>query len=126
MADEQLTERIVGAAIEVHRRMGPGLLESIYERCLGIEIARAGLSVRRQVRVPVAYRGSDLGFGFRLDLLVEERVIVELKTVEAISEIHLAQVLSYLRLTGLETGLIINFRVPALHKGIRRVSLCLD
>ena len=103
--------------------MGPGLLESIYERCLGIEIARAGLNVQHQVRVPVAYRGVDLGFGFRLDLLVEERVIVELKSVESVSDVHLAQVLSCLRLTGLETGLIINFQVAALHKGIRRVSL---
>ncbi len=117
----ELTDAIIGAAIEVHRHLGPGLLESAYEECLCYELSLAGLAFRRQVRVPVQYKGLKLDCDFRLDLLVEDSVIVELKTVDGLAPIHSAQLLTYLKATNKQLGLLINFNVPVLKSGIKRL-----
>ena len=117
----RITEKIIGAAIAVHRGLGPGLLESAYEACLGFELAERGLKVERQKPLPVVYRGVQLECGYRLDLLVDERVIVEVKAVDRLAPIHQAQLLSYLRLSGCKVGLLINFNVKVLKDGVRRV-----
>lgn len=117
-----LTEQIIGAAIEVHRLLGPGLLESVYLRCLLHELALRGLKVRAELEVPVNYKGIQLETGFRLDLIVEETVVVELKAVESLMPVHQAQVITYLKLTGNAVGLLINFNVPLLKDGIRRLT----
>ena len=118
-----LTERVIGAAIEVHRAMGPGLLESTYEVCLAAELVHLGLRVDRQVAVPVVYRDVKLECGYRMDMLVEERVVVELKVVARIEPVHVSQVLTYLRLSGCRVGLLINFNTPLLKAGgIRRLA----
>lgn len=117
----QMTEDIIGAAIEVHRTLGPGMLESAYEACVGFEIAQRGRKVTRQVPMPLIYKGVKLECGYRLDMLVDELVIVEIKTVEAITDVHKAQVLSYLKITGLPVGLLINFNVKLLKSGITRI-----
>lgn len=117
---QELTEAIIGGAIEVHRAFGPGVLESCYEACLAHELTQRGIAVRRQVELPVEYKGVRVECGFRVDLVVEGHVIVELKTVEKILPIHEAQLFTYLRLTGLRVGLLINFNVIALRDGIRR------
>jgi len=119
----ELTEKIIGAGIEVHRVIGPGLLESTYEECLHRELLNSGLSVRRQVFVPLAYKGEELGSVYRLDILVENSVVVEIKAVEKLIAIHHAQMLTYLRHTGLRVGLIFNFSTPVLRDGIKRVVL---
>ena len=116
-----LSHRIIGAAIEVHRHLGPGLLESIYQRCLEQELSTAELSFVAGRRVEVIYKGKLLGCGLRLDLLIENIVIVELKAVDQLAPIHEAQVLSYLKLTGAPLGLLINFNVPVLRDGLRRI-----
>ena len=116
----RLTEAIIGAAIQVHRVLGPGLLESAYEACLVYEIRKRGLSVERQIPLPLIYEEVKLECGYRLDLLVERSVVVEIKSVEAISPIHEAQTLSYLRLSGCKLALLINFNVATLKDGIRR------
>ena len=118
-----LTERILGAAIEVHRHLGPGLLESAYESCLCHELFLRDLHFKRQAPIDVFYKGTRIADAYRLDILVEESVILELKTVETLLPIHQSQLLTYLRLTGYSTGLLINFMVPVLKKGIKRVSL---
>lgn len=118
-----LTEQVIGAAIEVHRALGPGLLESAYEACLAHELAARGLHVERQVALPVRYKGVALDCGYRLDLVVEGEVIVELKAVKAFEPIHTAQLLTYLRLAGLRVGLMLNFNVAVLKQGIKRVVL---
>ncbi len=115
----QLTESIIGAAIEVHRALGPGLLESAYETCLSFELAELGLNIDRQKPLPVVYKGTGLDAGYRLDLLVEDRVIVEVKAVDQIVPIHQAQLLSYLKLSGCKVGLLINLNVPVLKNGIK-------
>lgn len=120
--DTEITGKIIGAAIEVHRHLGPGLLESVYEAALAYEIAQAGLAVERQRPVPVAYKGQKFEEGDRLDLLVAGNVVVELKCVDAILPIHEAQLLSYLKLTGFKVGLLINFKVPVLKLGIKRIA----
>lgn len=117
----ELTKEIIAAAIEVHRALGPGLLESTYEACLMSELAERGLRVEHQVPVPVTYKGERLECGYRIDLLIERQVIVELKAVDAIHPIHEAQVLSYLKLSGCHVGLLINFNVTLLKDGIRRL-----
>ncbi len=117
----KITEAVIGAAIAVHRELGPGLLESTYEACLAYELADRGLAVERQKEVPVVYRGVHLDCGYRMDLLVEKEVVVELKAVERIEPIHEAQVLSYLKLSGRKLGLLINFNVQVLADGIRRL-----
>ena len=118
---DEITRRIIGAAIEVHRHLGPGLLESAYETCLVFELKQLGFSVEQQKALPVVYKGIVLDCGYRLDLVVEDSVIVELKAVEQLSPIFEAQLLSYLRLTGKKVGLLINFHVAVLKNGIKRI-----
>lgn len=117
----RITESVIGAAIEVHRALGPGLLESAYEACLAFELAQRGLRVEQQKPLPVIYRDVKLDCGYRLDLLVEEAVIVEIKAVDRLAPIHEAQLLSYLRLSGYKVGLLVNFNVRVLKHGIRRL-----
>jgi GxxExxY protein len=117
----RITESIIGAAIEVHRALGPGLLESAYEACLTFELVQRGLKVEQQKPLPVVYREVKLDCGYRLDLLVEQAVIVEVKAVDRLMSIHQAQLLSYLRLAGCKVGLLLNFNVKVLKDGIRRV-----
>lgn len=114
------TEQIIGAAIEVHRVLGPGLLESAYEECLCHELGLRSISFERQRPLPVQYKGVKLECGYRLDLLVANVVVVEIKAVSSIESIHEAQLLTYLRIGGWKIGLIINFNVPVLKNGIRR------
>jgi GxxExxY protein len=123
LIEEQLTEAIIGAAIEVHRVLGPGLLESAYEQCLCHELTLRGIRFQLQVPLPVKYKGILLDCGYRLDLVVEERVVIELKTVETLVPIHEAQLLTYLRLSGLRVGLLINFNSPVLRNAIKRMVL---
>ncbi|MCL4246924.1 MAG: GxxExxY protein [Anaerolineae bacterium] len=118
----RLTEAVIGAAIEVHRELGVGYLESVYEEALAIELTARSIPFSQQHPVSVLYKGRFVGEG-RLDLLVDWRLVVELKTVEAILPIHTAQVLSYLKATGCPLGLLINFNVPTLKRGIRRIIL---
>lgn len=120
---DELTGQIIGAAIEVHRNLGPGLLESVYETCLAYELTQVGLKVERQKILPVTYKDFVIDQGYRLDLLVEKRVIVELKTVEHVTKVHEAQILSYLRLSGCQVGLLINFNERMLKHGIKRYVL---
>lgn len=112
---------IVDCSIRVHRELGPGLLESVYEVCLMKELISEGLTVRRQVALPVFYRGENIGLDFKIDLLVEEEVIVELKTVDSILPVHEAQLLTYLKLSEKRLGLLINFNVKLLKDGIKRM-----
>jgi GxxExxY protein len=121
VAFNQLTELIIGAAIEVHRATGPGLLESAYEECLCYELSQRGLRFQRQVELPVAYKGIKLNCGFRMDLVVEDAVVLELKTVDQILPVHSAQLLTYLKLSGKKIGLPINFNEPVLTKGLKRL-----
>ena len=118
---DAITEQIVGAAIDVHRALGPGLLESVYESCLEFDLIERKLNVQRQVVLPVSYKQVKLESGYRVDLLVEKRVIVEIKSVDQIAQIHKAQLLTYLKLSNLKVGLLINFNVDVLRKGINRV-----
>lgn len=123
MADvDKLTEKIIGCAIEVHRVLGPGLLEATYEAALCIELEAAGLKFRRQPVFPVVYKGRTIG-EYRLDLIVEDTVVVEIKSVERFDPVFQAQVLTYLRVTGKKTGLLINFNSRLLKDGIKRFSL---
>ena len=123
LLNEELTEKVIGAAIEVHRALGPGLLESAYEECLCRELDLRGLAFQRQLPLPVECKGVKLDCGYRLDLIVEEAVVLELKCVERILPVHEAQLLTYLKLTGKHVGMIINFNVAALVKGgiVRKV-----
>lgn len=116
----RITEQIIGAAIEVHKAIGPGLLESAYEECLCRELVLRHIPFERQTPLPVEYKGARLDCGYRLDLLVAGAVVVEIKAVEAIQPIHEAQLLTYLKLGGWKLGLLINFNVPVLRDGIRR------
>ena len=118
---DPLTNAITGAAIEVHRTLGAGLLESAYEECLCFELSSVGLKFRRQVPVPVRYKTVNLDCGYVLDLLVEDCIIIELKTVEKLLPIHEMQLLTYLRLTGRHVGLLMNFRERTLKSGLRRI-----
>jgi GxxExxY protein len=120
LMEEQLTEAIIGSAIEVHRELGPGLLESAYEQCFCHELHLRGLAFQCQIELPVAYKGLKLDCGYRLDVLVDNSVVVELKSIEHILPIHHAQLLTYLRLSGKKVGLLINFNVPVLKNGIVR------
>lgn len=117
----QITETIIGCSIKVHAALGPGLLESAYQQCLFYELKKAGLKVEKEKPLPVIYEEVELDCGYRLDFLVENRVIVELKSVDSLNEIHLAQMLTYLKLAECEVGLLINFNVTQLVKGIKRV-----
>ena len=116
-----VTGKIIGAAIEVHRLLGPGLLESAYESCMLWELRQSGLKVESQVEVPVLYKGMRLDAGFRIDLLVSDEVIVELKAVDKLQQIHTAQVLTYLKMTNLKMALILNFNVEMMRTGVKRI-----
>jgi GxxExxY protein len=120
------TESIIGAAIEVHRHLGPGLLESTYEECLCEELSLRGIPYQRQVSLPVTYKGKRLDAGYRIDLLVKDEVVVELKAIDAILPIHEAQTLTYMRLGNWKVGLILNFNVSVLKKGIKRLVFRLE
>ena len=122
MEINKVTETIIGAAIEVHRHLGPGLLESAYQVCLAREMALRGLAFEREVQLPLDYKGVKLDCGYRLDYLVEQCVVIELKAVEAIQPIHEAQLLTYLKLSGCKIGLLINFNVPILKNGLKRMA----
>jgi GxxExxY protein len=121
--NDLLTEKIIGFAIEVHRHLGPGLLESAYEECLCYELTQSGHAFRRQVPLPVVYKGVHLDCGYRLDLVIEKQVILELKTVERLMPIHDAQLLTYMKLSGIPTGLLLNFNTAILKDGLRRLML---
>lgn len=116
----KITEIIIGCAIEVHRQLGPGLLESAYEECLCFELGKAGLKFERQKPVPIIYKEIKLDCGYRMDILVENSVIVELKTVEAFNPVHEAQLLTYMKFADKKIGLLINFYVTILKNGIKR------
>ena len=116
----KVTETIIGSAIEVHKSLGPGLLESVYEECLFYELKLRELNVKRQIKLSVNYKDVKLDIGYRLDLLVENKVVVELKTVEKFIPVHDAQLLTYMKLTDCSVGLLINFNVPVLKQGLRR------
>ena len=120
MTDNEITHAVIGAAIEVHRLLGPGLLESAYEECLFKELKLRRLNVVRQKPIPIMYKDAKLECGYRLDLLVEAKVVVELKSIEGFAPIHEAIMLTYLRLSGYRLGLLINFNVKVLKDGIRR------
>jgi GxxExxY protein len=117
-----LTSQLISAAIEVHKALGPGLLESIYEECLRRELDLRRVSYERQKELPIEYKGVKLNCGYRIDLVVENRLIVELKACEALLPVNEAQLLTYLKLTGIKLGLLINFNVPVLKDGIRRIA----
>ena len=117
----ELTDKIIGAAIEVHKVLGPGLLESAYEECLAHELSLANISFERQLPLPVIYKSLSLDCGYRLDFLVEKKVVLELKAVEGLQPIHQAQLLTYLNLGGWPIGLLINFNMPVLRQGIKRM-----
>jgi GxxExxY protein len=123
MTDNQITHEIIGAAIEVHKHLGPGLLESAYEECLAHELLLRNLRVKRQKPVPVVYKETKLECGYRLDLLVESKIVVELKSVEGLGPIHEAIMMTYLRMSGHKLGLLINFNVNVLKDGVRRFIL---
>ena len=120
--DDPLSEAIIGACIEVHRCLGPGLLESVYEECLCHEVNLRGIHFRRQVNIPVVYKGLALGSSYRIDVLVEEQIVVELKSVDEVSSLHVAQLLTYLKLTDKEVGLLVNFNVALVKHGVRRLT----
>jgi GxxExxY protein len=126
MNNTELTRSIIGAAIEVHKLLGPGLLESAYEECLCHELALRSIRFEKQKPVPLVYKGTKLECGFRLDLLVEGEVVVELKSIDGLGPIHEAIVLTYLRLSGHGVGLLINFNVPVLKDGVRRFIMPRD
>ena len=118
-----LSRKVIGCVIEVHRALGPGLLESVYEHALARELSLQGLPFQRQIDLPVMYKGEQLPQFYRLDMVVDSRLLLELKAVEALLPLHKAQTLTYLRMSGLKTGLLINFNVEAAKQGIRRISL---
>ncbi len=121
MQDNEITGAVIGAAIEVHKILGPGLLESAYEAALKRELDLRGFRSKQQVALPVVYKDERVELGYRIDLLVEERIVVEIKSVESLHEVHLAQILTYLKLSERRLGLLINFNVVRLKDGLRRV-----
>ena len=123
MEINQITEKIIGCAIEVHKCLGPGLLESAYEECLAFELNNAGLTVKRQSPVPVIYKEIKLDCGYRIDILVENTVLIELKTVDAFNPVHEAQILTYMKFAEKRIGLLINFNVTLLKHGLKRYKL---
>ena len=120
LIDEELTREIIGGAIEVHKELGPGLLESAYEECLCHELHLRGLKFQRQVSIPIIYKQIKLDCGYKADLIVEEKILIELKAVAEIIPVHEAQLLTYLKITGLKVGLLLNFHVPVIKDGIIR------
>ena len=126
MTYNELSYSVVGAAMKVHRELGPGLLEKAYQECLYYEIAQLGLCVEKEVSMPLTYRGVQLECGFRMDMLVENRLVIEMKSVSELNEIHFAQLLSYLKQGDFRLGLLINFNTLILKNGVRRVVNGLD
>ena len=120
---DPLTDKVIGLAIEVHRGLGPGLLESAYEECLCFEMNSHAIPFKRQVALPVVYKSVTLECGYRMDIVVDDRLVIELKTVERLLRVHDAQLLTYLKLSGIRTGLLMNFNTPVLKDGIRRLVL---
>ncbi len=121
MIKNDLSKKIIGCAIEVHKQLGPGLLESAYQECLLYELKQKGLKVQKEKPMPIVYKEVKLDHGYRIDLLVEEKVVIEIKTVEVLNDVHTAQVLTYLRLGSYKLGLLLNFQVSVLKNGIKRV-----
>jgi GxxExxY protein len=121
MTENELSEKIIGCAIEVHKSLGPGLLESAYLECLLYELQKAGFKVEKQKALPLIYKEVKLDAGYRLDLIVENKVIIEVKSVEALNDVHVAQVLTYLKLSGCKLGLLMNFNVLRLIDGLKRL-----
>ena len=121
MTENEISKKIIGCAIEVHKQLGPGLLETAYQECLLYELRQAGLKVRKEKPMPIVYKEVKLDHGYRIDLLVEEKVVIEMKTVEAFTDVHTAQVLTYLRLGDYKLGLLLNFHVTMLKRGIKRI-----
>ena len=121
MDENQLANKIIGCAIEVHKQLGPGLLESAYQECLFYKLTKEGLSVKKQKPMPLVFEEVKLEVGYRIDILVEDKVVIELKSVETLNDIHLAQTLTYLKLGDFKLGLLINFNVALLKHGIKRV-----
>ncbi|MBN2347786.1 MAG: GxxExxY protein [Bacteroidales bacterium] len=121
MTENEISNKIIGCAIEVHKQLGPGLLESAYQECLYYELKLLGLKVQKEIPMPIVYKDVKLDHGYRIDLLVEERVVIEIKTVEFLNEVHTAQILTYLRLGNYRLGLLLNFHVAILKNGIKRV-----
>jgi len=122
MVENEIPERIIGCAIQVHRELGAGLLESSYEECLRYELMQSGLLVERQKTLPLVYKDVKLDCGYRIDLMVENKVVVEVKAVDSLNDIHLAQILTYLKLSKCKLGLLINSNVALLKNGIKRVA----
>lgn len=120
---DPLTNTVIGAAIYVHRTLGPGLLESTYEECLTWALTPRNLELRRQVELPIVFEGHRVNAAYRIDIVVEQQLILEIKTVERVLPVHEAQLRTYLRLSGLKTGLLLNFLVPVMKDGIRRMSM---
>ena len=123
METNLITEKIIGCAIEVHKILGPGLLESVYEECLAFELEQSGLRIERQLQVPIVYKDIKLDCGYRIDFLVENAVIIELKAVDDIIDVHEAQILTYLRFSKKHLGLLINFNVGLIKNGIKRYKI---
>jgi len=121
LTENEISEKVIGCAIEVHKALGPGLLESAYLECLFYELLKAGLFVEKQKPLPLVYKEVKLDVGYRIDILVENKVVIELKSVEALNDIHIAQVLTYLKLSGCKLGLLMNFNVLRLVDGIKRL-----
>jgi len=121
MIENELSKQIIGCAIEVHKQLGPGLLESAYQECLYYELKQAGLKVIKEKPMPIVYKEVKLDHGYRIDLLVEEKLVIEIKTVDAFNDVHTAQVLTYLRLGNYKLGLLLNFQTTVLKNGIKRV-----
>jgi len=121
MKENEISEKIIGCAIEVHKSLGPGLLENAYQECLGYELIKAGLNVEKEKALPLVYKEVKLEAGYRLDLIVENKVIIEVKSIEAINDIHIAQVLTYLKISGCKLGLLMNFNVLRLTEGLKRL-----
>lgn len=123
LSENEISNRIIGCAIEVHRQLGPGLLESAYQECLRYELTNAGLEVYNEIPMPIIYKEIKLDHGYRIDLLVNKKVVIEVKTVDTFTDVHLAQVLTYLRLGNYKLGLLLNFNVTTLKNGIKRIIL---
>ena len=123
MEENKLTEIIIGKAIEVHKQLGPGLLESAYQECLYYELKNSGVAVVKEIALPIVYKEIKLDHGYRIDLLVENKVVIELKTVEYLNDVHTAQILTYMKLGNYNLGLLLNFYVKLLKNGIKRFKI---
>lgn len=120
MKENKITEKIIGAAIEVHKALGPGLLESAYQKCLLFELKSLGLKVEKELALPIVYKKIKLDHGYRIDLLIENTIVIELKTVESFTDVHSAQILTYMKLGNYPLGLLINFHTKLLKNGLKR------